>query len=46
MLTAKTLKQCKDSMGRRKSGIGGADGKHGLEEYLTTQVVYLQLDNE
>ena len=20
--------------GRRKSGIGGADGKHGLEEYL------------
>ena len=32
--------------GRRKSGIGGADGKHGLEEYLTTQVVYLQLDNE
>lgn len=30
--------------GRRKSGIGGADGKHGLEEYLTTQVVYLQLD--
>lgn len=31
--------------GRRKSGIGGADGKHGLEEYLTTQVVYLQLDN-
>jgi len=32
--------------GRRKSGIGGADGKHGLEEYLTTQVVYMQLDNE
>lgn len=31
--------------GRRKSGIGGADGKHGLEEYLTTQVVYLQLEN-
>ena len=31
---------------RRKSGIGGADGKHGLEEYLTTQVVYMQLDNE
>lgn len=32
--------------GRRKSGIGGADGKHGLEEYLTTQVVYLQLDEK
>lgn len=30
--------------GRKKSGIGGADGKHGLEEYLTTQVVYLQLE--
>lgn len=29
--------------GWRKSGIGGADGKHGLEEYLATQVVYLQV---
>ncbi|MBG9587595.1 aldehyde dehydrogenase [Cytobacillus firmus] len=28
--------------GWRKSGIGGADGKHGLEEYLQTHVVYLQ----
>jgi lactaldehyde dehydrogenase/glycolaldehyde dehydrogenase len=28
--------------GWRKSGIGGADGKHGLSEYLQTQVVYLQ----
>jgi lactaldehyde dehydrogenase/glycolaldehyde dehydrogenase len=28
--------------GWRKSGIGGADGKHGLEEYLQTKVVYLQ----
>jgi len=28
--------------GWRKSGIGGADGKHGLEEYLATQVVYLE----
>ncbi len=28
--------------GVRKSGIGGADGKHGLEEYLQTQVVYLE----
>ncbi len=26
--------------GWRKSGIGGADGKHGLHEYLQTQVVY------
>lgn len=29
--------------GWRKSGIGGADGRHGLEEYLQTQVAYLQL---
>lgn len=28
--------------GFRKSGIGGADGKHGLEEYLQTHVVYLE----
>ncbi|EIW19218.1 MULTISPECIES: aldehyde dehydrogenase [Pelosinus] len=28
--------------GWRKSGIGGADGKHGLEEYLQTHVVYMQ----
>ncbi|NDL64106.1 aldehyde dehydrogenase [Acerihabitans arboris] len=28
--------------GWRKSGIGGADGRHGLEEYLQTHVVYLQ----
>ena len=28
-------------VGWRKSGIGGADGKHGLEEYLQTHVVYL-----
>lgn len=28
--------------GWRKSGIGGADGKHGLEEYLQTHVVYVQ----
>jgi lactaldehyde dehydrogenase/glycolaldehyde dehydrogenase len=28
--------------GRRKSGIGGADGKHGLHEYLETHVVYIQ----
>jgi lactaldehyde dehydrogenase/glycolaldehyde dehydrogenase len=30
--------------GWRKSGIGGADGKHGLEEYLQTHVVYLNYD--
>ena len=28
--------------GRRKSGIGGADGKHGLYAHMETQVVYLQ----
>jgi lactaldehyde dehydrogenase/glycolaldehyde dehydrogenase len=28
--------------GVRKSGIGGADGKHGVLEYTHTQVVYLQ----
>lgn len=28
--------------GWRKSGIGGADGRHGLEEYLQTKVVYMQ----
>ncbi|TPE51066.1 aldehyde dehydrogenase [Amaricoccus solimangrovi] len=28
--------------GTRKSGIGGADGKHGLYEYTQTHVVYLQ----
>ena len=28
--------------GWRKSGIGGADGKHGLNEFLQTHVVYIQ----
>lgn len=28
--------------GWRKSGIGGADGKHGLLEYLQTHVAYIQ----
>jgi len=28
--------------GYRKSGIGGADGKHGLLEFTQTQMVYLQ----
>ena len=27
--------------GVKKSGIGGADGKHGVEEYLVTHVTYL-----
>lgn len=30
--------------GWRKSGIGGADGKYGLEEYLQTHMVYIQYD--
>ncbi|MGH8021579.1 MAG: aldehyde dehydrogenase [Opitutaceae bacterium] len=28
--------------GWRKSGIGGADGKHGLYEFMHTHVVYIQ----
>lgn len=28
--------------GWRKSGLGGADGKHGLHEFLQTQIVYMQ----
>lgn len=28
--------------GVRKSGIGGADGKHGVYEYTATQVAYVQ----
>jgi lactaldehyde dehydrogenase/glycolaldehyde dehydrogenase len=30
--------------GWRKSGIGGADGKHGLEEFLQTHAVYMNYD--
>ncbi len=30
--------------GWRKSGIGGADGRYGLEEYLQTHVVYMNYD--
>jgi lactaldehyde dehydrogenase/glycolaldehyde dehydrogenase len=30
--------------GWRKSGLGGADGKHGVLEYTRTHVVYLQAD--
>lgn len=32
--------------GTKKSGIGGADGIHGLKEYLQTHVVYLEYDND
>jgi lactaldehyde dehydrogenase/glycolaldehyde dehydrogenase len=32
--------------GWRKSGIGGADGKHGLDEYLQTHVVYLSYNQQ
>ena len=28
--------------GWRKSGIGGADGKHGLYEFTQTHIVYMQ----
>jgi lactaldehyde dehydrogenase/glycolaldehyde dehydrogenase len=28
--------------GWRKSGVGGADGKHGLYEFMQTHVVYIQ----
>ncbi len=30
--------------GWRMSGIGGDDGKHGVEEFLNTHVVYVQYD--
>ncbi len=32
--------------GWRKSGIGGADGKHGLYEYTQTHVVYIQFNSD
>ncbi|HQS65477.1 MULTISPECIES: aldehyde dehydrogenase [unclassified Acidovorax] len=28
--------------GRRKSGLGGADGKHGLYEFTATHMIYMQ----
>ena len=31
--------------GWRKSGIGGADGDHGVDEYLQTHVMYVQYDD-
>src|SRR5699024_5795613 len=30
--------------GVKHSGIGGADSKHGLEEYLRTYVVYMNIE--
>ncbi|MBD1380317.1 aldehyde dehydrogenase [Metabacillus arenae] len=32
--------------GMRQSGLGGADGKHGMEDYLHTHVAYFQYKNE
>ncbi|MFD1019361.1 aldehyde dehydrogenase [Thalassobacillus hwangdonensis] len=32
--------------GMRKSGLGGTDGKHGVEDFLATQVVYMQYKND
>jgi lactaldehyde dehydrogenase / glycolaldehyde dehydrogenase len=32
--------------GFRKSGIGGTDGRHGLEDFLSTQVVYMQYKDD
>ncbi|MDG5473060.1 aldehyde dehydrogenase [Jeotgalibacillus sp. ET6] len=32
--------------GVRKSGLGGADGRHGLEDFLVTHVVYMQYKQE
>jgi lactaldehyde dehydrogenase/glycolaldehyde dehydrogenase len=29
-----------------QSGLGGADGKHGMEDYLVTQVVYLEYNED
>lgn len=32
--------------GMRQSGLGGTDGKHGMEDFLVTQVVYMQYKND
>lgn len=32
--------------GMRQSGLGGTDGKHGLEDFLVTQIVYMQYKND
>ena len=40
---ARISRPCRGSMPAwRKSGIGGADGKHGLYEFTQTHVVYMQ----
>ncbi|MGG3573171.1 aldehyde dehydrogenase [Bacillus gobiensis] len=31
--------------GMRKSGLGGADGKHGVEDFLATHVVYMEYND-
>ncbi|WP_173918052.1 aldehyde dehydrogenase [Halobacillus sp. Marseille-Q1614] len=32
--------------GMRKSGLGGTDGKYGMEDFLATQVVYMQFKKD
>lgn len=32
--------------GLRKSGLGGADGKHGLNDFLVTHAVYMEYNSE
>ncbi|MDX8290909.1 aldehyde dehydrogenase [Metabacillus indicus] len=32
--------------GLRKSGLGGADGKHGIEDFTVTHAVYMQYDDK
>ncbi len=32
--------------GMRKSGLGGTDGKHGIEDFLVTHVVYMQYNKD
>ncbi len=32
--------------GMGQSGIGGADGKHGVNEYLKTHVIYMEYDQD
>ena len=32
--------------GMRQSGLGGTDGRHGVEDFLVTQVAYMQYKND
>ncbi|TYR80804.1 aldehyde dehydrogenase family protein [Priestia megaterium] len=32
--------------GMRQSGLGGADGKHRMEDFLVTQVVYMEYNQK